>query len=176
MLFELRHAWRRLRRSPVFTAVAVASLALGIGANSAIFNLIHAAILDTVPVRDVDHLYWLRVNYPGQPSARWFSYPFYKQLLKDGTGFEDLLCSYPIPLSLSTANMAERVAGDLVSGNYFQMLGVDAHIGRLITPADDHPVAVLSFEFWKRRFGGDAGIVGKDVRLNDRDRSCTARI
>jgi predicted permease len=170
MIFEFRYACRRLGRSPVFTAIAVASLALGIGANSAIFNLIHAAILDTVPVRDVGRLYWLRVNYPREASARGFSYPFYKQM-RTVAGFEDLLCSFPVSLSLSGGGMAERVSGSLVSGNYFQLLGVGAHIGRLITAADDrvrggHPVAVVGFDFWKSRFGGDPGIVGKDILLN----------
>lgn len=175
MLPQLRYALRRLRLSPVFTTVAVASLALGIGANSAIFNLIEAALLETVPVRDPGQLYWLRVNYPGEASARGFSYPFYNQLRKAGAGFEDLICSYPAPFSLSAAtadgSTPERVQGALVSGNYFQMLGVKAYAGRVITPADDlvrggHPVAVVSFEFWKRRFGGDPGIEGKGILLN----------
>src|SRR5580704_1696180 len=170
MIFEFRYACRRLGRSPVFTAIAVASLALGIGANSAIFNLIHAAILDTVPVRDIGKLYWLRVNYPREASARCFSYPFYEQM-RTVAGFEDLLCSFPVSISLSGVGIAERVSGSLVSGNYFQLLGVGAHIGRLITPADDrvrggHPVAVVSFNFWKGRFGGDPGIVGKDILLD----------
>src|SRR4029077_6743188 len=162
MLLELRHALRRLRRSPGFTAVAIASLALGIGANSAIFNLVHAALMETVPVRHLDQFYWLRVNYPDGASARGFSYPFYKQLRQDGTGFQDAICSYPVPLSLSAAtaggSVAERIQGEIVSGNYFQMLGVGAYLGRLIGPADDRTrggdaVAVLSFDFWKSRFG-----------------------
>src|SRR5579863_7666203 len=158
MRLELRHALRRLRRSPGFAAVAIASLALGIGANSAIFNLVHAALMDTVPVRDLGQLYWLRVNYPNGASARGFSYPFYKQLRQAGAGFEDLLCAFPVPLSLSATtaggSLAERIDGEIVSGNYFQLLGVSAYLGRLITPDDDrvrggHPVAVLGFDFWK---------------------------
>jgi putative ABC transport system permease protein len=172
---QVLYAFRRLGRSPVFTTVAVASLALGIGANSAIFSLIQAALLETVPVRDLGQLYWLRVNYPGEASARGFSYPFYNQLRQAGTGFEDVLCSYPAPFSMSAAtadgSTPERVQGALVSGNYFQLLGVKAYAGRVITPADDrirggHPVAVASFGFWTRRFGSDPGIVGKDIVLN----------
>lgn len=159
----------------MFTAVAVLSLALGIGANSAIFSLIHAALVETVPVRDLGRLFWLRVNYPGEASARGFSYPFYNQLRQGGTGFEDLLCSYAAPFSISAAtdngSTPERVGGALVSGNYFQLLGVKPYAGRVITPADDrvrggHPVAVVSFDFWKRRFGGDSGIVGREILLN----------
>lgn len=176
MLLELRHALRRLRRSPGFMAVAVASLTLGIGANSAIFSLIHAALLETVPVRDLDQLYWLRVNYPDGASARGFSYPFYKQVQQAGAGFEDVLCAFPVPLSVSAAtaggSMAERIQGEMVSGNYFQLLGVNAYLGRLIAPSDDRvrggqPVAVLSFEFWKSRFGGDPGILSRDILLNN---------
>jgi predicted permease len=176
MFLELRHALRRLRRSPGFTAVAIASLALGIGANSAIFNLIHRALMETVPVRDLDQLYWLRVNYPNGASARGFSYPFYKQLRQAGAGFEDAICAYPVPLSLSAAtaggSVAERIQGEIVSGNYFQVLGVSAYLGRLISPADDrvrggHPVAVLSFDFWKSRFGADPAMVGREILLNN---------
>jgi predicted permease len=175
MLLELRHALRRLRCSPGFTAVAVASLAVGIGANSAIFSLIHAALMETVPVLDVDQLYWLRVNYPDGASARGFSYAFYKQLTQAGA-FQDAICSYPVPLSLSAVasggSVAERIQGEIVSGNYFQLLGVGAHLGRLITPADDrirggHPVAVLGFDFWKSRFGADSAIVGREILLNN---------
>ncbi|HXA04367.1 MAG TPA: ABC transporter permease [Bryobacteraceae bacterium] len=176
MLLELRHALRRLRRSPGFSGVAIASLALGIGANSAIFNLVHAALMETAPVRDLDQLYWLRVNYPDGASARGFSYPFYKQLRQAGAGFQDVICSYPVPLSLSAAtaggSVAERIQGEIVSGNYFQMLGVGAYLGRLIGPADDRTrggdaVAVLSFDFWKSRFGADPAIVGREIRLNN---------
>jgi predicted permease len=176
MLLELRHALRRLRRSPGFSGVAIASLALGIGANSAIFNLVHAALMETVPVRDLDQLYWLRVNYPDGASARGFSYPFYKQLRQAGAVFQDVICSYPVPLSLSAAtvggSVAERIQGEIVSGNYFQMLGVGAYLGRLIGPADDRtrggdPVAVLSFDFWKSRFGADPAILGREILLNN---------
>ena len=125
MLVELRYALRRLRRSPGFTTVAVASLALGIGPNSAIFSLIHAALLETAPVRDLDRLYWLRVNYPSGESARGFSYPFYKQLRLAGADFEDVLCSFPVPLSLNatiaSGSLAERVQGEIVTGNYIQL-------------------------------------------------------
>jgi predicted permease len=176
MLLELRHALRRLRRSPGFTAVAIASLALGIGANSAIFNLIHAALMETVPVRDLAQLYWLRVDYPNGGSARGFSYPFYKQLRQAGAGFEDAICAFPVPLSLSATtaggSVAERIQGEIVSGNYFQALGIGAYLGRLISPADDrirggHPVAVLTFDFWKSRLDADPAIVGREILLNN---------
>lgn len=171
---DLKFAARTLARSPLFTAMAVASLALGFGSNTAIFSLLDQVLLRPLPVREPERLVLLdqpgaNVGWIHGPNS--FSYPMYKELRERNQVFEDLIARYPVPLNLQTAGGAEVVAAEIVSGNYFQTLGVGAGLGRTLTPADDvtpggHPVAVLGHAFWKRRFGGDPKIVGSTLRIN----------
>jgi predicted permease len=167
---DLRFALRRLSKSPGFTLVAVASLALGVGANAAIFSLVNAVLLRPLPVRDPGRL--VSVSLTGKDdSMQAFSYPTYKDFRDRNQTLDGLFAERMAPLSLSRGAGNERVWGYLVSGNYFEVLGVGAERGRTFTQADDGaplsaPLAVVSHSCWQRRFGGDPDLVGRDVQLN----------
>ena len=161
---DVRYALRILRKSPGFTAAAVISLALGIGINTAVFSLINAILLRTLPVKNPEQL--VAFNHRND-----FSYPMYQDLRDGNTVLSGLLCRFTIPASMNAEGQTDRISAELVSGNYFQVLGVQALIGRTLTPDDTRvpgaqPVAVLSNGFWRRRFGSDPGIVGKTIRLD----------
>jgi len=158
------YALRILRKSPGFTAAAVLSLALGIGINTAVFSLINAVLLRALPVKNPEQL--VVFNHRND-----FSYPMYVDLRDGNTVLSGLLCRFTIPASLSAEGQTQRISAELVSGNYFQVLGVEALIGRTLTPDDARlpgaqPVAVLSNGFWRSRFGSDPGVVGKTIRLD----------
>jgi hypothetical protein len=172
LLRDGAYALRVLRKSPGFTVVAVLSLALGIGANTAIFSLINALLIKSLPVKNPGQLVQFDRANLGSHEMTSFPYPFYQEL-RDGTEvFSDLLC-----LSSASTGMrqpdggVERLRGQLVSGNFFEALGVQPHVGRLLSPEDDTaaaaPVVVLGHGFWQRRFGGDAGVVGTTIDLRD---------
>lgn len=176
-LSDLLYAIRTLRRAPVFLGVAVASLALGIGANTAIFSLLDQVLLRALPVRQPGEL--IVIETPGAKRGRIssddggagaFSYPMYKTL-RDGQQSADLIARFSIPASISAAGQTERVSAELVSGNYFQTLDVRPAIGRVFTQEDDrtlkgHPVVVLSYGFWERRFAKSAGILNESILVN----------
>ena len=171
---NLRYALRQLRRSPLFTAAAIISLALGIGATTAIFTLIDRILLRPLPVADPHQLVLLR--YDGHPGGfntgdATFSFPLYR-VLRDGNPVLTAFGRFPLALSVSGPDWNDRVDGELVTGNYFEVLGVPAAIGRTITPLDDqtpggHPLAVLSYDYWVNRFGADPGVLGRTIRVND---------
>lgn len=168
---DLRHAFRALRRSPGFAAAAVLSLALGIGANTAIFTLINALLLRTLPVRDPQQLVQIDRSNLESKGLTSFPYPFYRELRDHNEVFSGVLCYTSVRSSLRAGANPEQVTGELVSGNYFDVLGVRPYLGRLLTQNDDRVpgqgrVVVLSDGFWQRRFGGDPGIVGQVVHLN----------
>ena len=172
---DLRYAVRMLARSPGFAAVAVIALALGTGANTSIFSLLDAVMLRALPVREAEQLVQLQGLRP-QGRVNWnFSYSAYRDYCEQNQVFSGLLAYSTIPLSLSGGSgVAERIHGQLVSGNFFEVLGVDAIRGRTFLPEEDqtpgtHPVAVISSGFWQRRFAGDPAIVGKTVTLNNLD-------
>jgi predicted permease len=174
---DVRLAIRNFRKSPVFTTVAVLSLALGIGANTAIFSLLDQAILRLLPVKDPQQLVrlWSIGNHYGD-NRGWavLSYPMYKDFRDHNSVFTGMLCRYTTPLSVSFNGRTERAGGELVSGTYFPVLGVGTAIGRTITPEDDRvqhgqPVAVLSWRFWQRRFASDPAILNKTVVINGHD-------
>ncbi len=162
-LSDLRYSARRLRQAPAFTATVVLSLAIGIGASASLFSLVNAAIVRSIPVRHPEQLVW----FDSHPHGRALSYPFY-QLVRDDPRFQGVLCAFPTTVNVNAAGRAERADAELVSGNYFDVLGVRrAHIGRLLAPADDrHPVAVLSHAFWQTRLGGSMDIVGRAIQIN----------
>ncbi|HEU0004594.1 MAG TPA: ABC transporter permease, partial [Terriglobia bacterium] len=174
MLNDFRYALRQLLKNPGFTAVAVLSLALGIGANTAIFSLVNAILLKRLPVREPEQLVVVATEAPGQTQIgpiSSFSYPIFRELREKNTGFSGMFAHNALPMSMSGGGQTERVLGELVSGNFFSVLGVNAYLGRLFFEADDqtpgaHPVAVISYSFWQRRFGADPQIVGKRISLN----------
>ncbi|HXI43714.1 MAG TPA: ABC transporter permease [Bryobacteraceae bacterium] len=161
---DVRYALRILRKSPGFTAAAVLSLALGIGINTAVFSLINAVLLRTLPVKSPEQL--VVFNHRND-----ISYPMYQDLRDGNTVLAGLLCRFTIPASMSAGGQTDRITAELVSGNYFQVLGVGALIGRTLMPDDARmpgaqTVVVLSNAFWRRRFGSDPGVVGKTIRLD----------
>ena len=177
---DLRNALRALRRSPGFALVAVLTLAIGIGASASLFSLLDQLFLRSLPVREPNRL--VVIQTPESPNtgrmsmtsefAIPLSYPMYADL-RDGTKdvFDGVLARRSVQLALGAKGVTEQVNGELVSGNYFEVLGVQMAMGRAITPEDDrvpsgHPVAVLAYGTWQRRFGGDPKVVGQAVSIN----------
>jgi putative ABC transport system permease protein len=174
LIKDLRYGLRTLRKSPGFTLVAVLSLALGIGANTAIFSLVNAVLLCPLPIENPERL--VSLNYgseKGGSPGPIFSYLNYRDL-RDRNNMLDGLISYRLaPVSLSHDGNNERAWGYLATGNYFEVLGVKPALGRLLTPEDDkaegaHPVMVISYDCWQKRFAGDPKVVGRSVSVNAR--------
>ena len=163
---DVRYAARNLRKEPAFTTAAVLTLALGIGANTAIFSLVNATLLQHLPVENRD-----RLVYVNRGAGGVFAYPMYAHL-RDGTQMFDGLAAWGgINASFNESGTTELVSGVIVTGNFFDVLGVHAAQGRLLSIADDvtpgaHPVAVISHAFWRSRFAGRDDVVGREVRLN----------
>ena len=167
---DMRYAVRVLRRSPAFTAVAVLSLALGIGANTAIFTLIDSLVYKQLPVRDPRGLY-----YVGKQLAEGidptFYYETYDRLRRRQPFFQELGAYSPVRLNVDLDGDSESTVGQLVSGNYYGVLGVTPIAGRLFTADDDrvpggHPVAVISYVYWQRRFFGAPSAIGHKVLID----------
>jgi macrolide transport system ATP-binding/permease protein len=172
LLQDVRYGMRMLRKRPGFTLVAVITLALGIGANAAIFTLVNAALLRPLPVAEPGQIVSLN-NVSERRMFATFSYPNYRDFRDRNEAFSGLIGYSFSPLSLSHDGINERLWGYVVTGNYFDVLGVNAALGRMISPADDqlpgaHPVSVISYKCWQRRFGGDPAVIGKSVIVNGR--------
>ena len=173
-LQDLRYSFRTLRKSPIFLSVAVLSLALGIGANTAIFSLVHQLVLQPLPVVHPEQLVMLAgrgAHYGGNNGPDRLSYPMYRQIRDRNEVFSGMFCTYPTTVSATFGGRTELLGADFVSGNYFPILGVGAAAGRLFTAADDlmqggHPLAVLSYGYWRTRFSGDPQIIGKQITVN----------
>ncbi len=176
---DVRLSFRRLRKAPLFTAVAVVSIALGIGANTAVFSLLDQVLLRSLPIRDPERLVlfqsegprsgWMNSNYTDTVV---YTYPMYRDF-RDGSSnvLDGVLARTQVSLSLAWHGQTDRVSGEMVSGNYFDVLGVQAAIGRALSPEDDrtpgaHSVVVLDYGYWKTRFGGDRGVLNQTVTLN----------
>jgi len=169
---DLRYGARMLRKNPGFTLIAVLTLALGIGANSAIFSLVNTILLRPLPVREPQRLVSVFPTILRTGEARALSYPNYVDVRDRNDVFSDLAAFHIAGMSLSRNGNNEIIYGYLASGNYFEMLGIKAVMGRTFTPEDDrtpgaHPVAVLSYASWQKRFGADRNIVGQTVLLNN---------
>jgi predicted permease len=170
---DLRYASRLLRKSPVFASVAIVSLALGIGANTAIFSLMDAVLWKMLPVREPQQLVQLAYSSARGP-ATGFPYPVYEQLRDRSEVFSGMFAfSGESRWSLGAGGQADLVAGQLVSGTFHPVLGVTAQAGRTLTSEDDrtpgaHPVAVISEAYWTRRFGRDPSVVGMPITINGR--------
>jgi predicted permease len=166
-LRDLRYAVRTLRRTPLFTAVAIVTLALGIGANTTVFTFVENILLSSLPVHDPQAL--VALNWGDTISM---SYPNYVDLRDGNTAFSNLAAYRFVPLSISIHTRDNvRVWGYETTGNYFEMLGVQPLLGRFFGPADDdkpgaHPVLVISHRLWQSRFNADPNIVGRAVKIN----------
>ena len=172
---DIRYGLRILRKSPGFTTVAVLILALGIGANTAIFSMINGLMLHTLPVRDPGRLVELLHHYPGEPEPGFngFSWDAYQITRDNNRVFSDLIVGSMNFFTVRADKLQpQAVFGGNVGGTFFQALGLRAAAGRLIGPEDVHmgyhaPVAVVSWSFWKSRFDLDPGIVGKKIIVDD---------
>ncbi len=187
---DLRYGLHKLAKNPGFTLIAVLTLALGIGANTALFSVVDAVLLKRLPVKDPDRLVlfsatWDREKFspggyngsnqrdPATGLTNGTSFPFqtFTRLRQEKTALQDVFAFSPVDLNLNAGGQAEVIKGQVVSGNYYATLGVPALVGRTITDADDNagatPVAVLSHRFWLTRFNSDQLIVGKQVNLNN---------
>jgi len=189
---DIRFGLRMLGKSPGSTALAVATLALGIGANTAIFSLVNAVMLATIPVRNPQQLAVLRWSARAHPQnsgsssygdcqwTKWtekvsgscsFSYPMFKEIRQHAGVFSSVgAFAGPAQLDLTGNGTASIARGEIVSGDYFQTLGVQAAAGRSIEPSDERPgaeaVAVLSYAYWQGAFGGAPSAIGKSIKLN----------
>ena len=195
---DLRYACRGLIRAPLFTLVAVVSIALGIGANTAIFTLVDQVLLRQLAVREPEQLVLFTQvgpHFGNNRGGNTTSFPMYEDFREafvdrslapvlprvslpyDGLPaanplFSGMFARYAMSLNVGYGGRTERVSGELVSGTYFPVLGVGAAVGRVITPEDDrlragHPVAVLSYEYWRTHFGSDASVLGKTIVVNN---------
>jgi predicted permease len=176
LLADLRLAVRGLRRSPLFAAVAILSLALGIGANTAIFTLLDQILLRKLPVKDPDQLVMLFQEGPHNGSnmgSRMHSYPIYQDYQQKAEPFAGVLARRLASASVSVDNQTERVQAEMVSGNYFSVLGVQPALGRVFSSAEDdqvyggHPVVVLGYDYWESRFSRDPGVLGRKILVNN---------
>jgi hypothetical protein len=170
---DLRYGARQLLKRPGFTFLAIFSMALGIGANTAIFSLIDTVLLRPLPVRDASQLVELYGTLHNNSDDTIQSYPNYKEYRDRNDVLSGLLAYRMVVTSLSHNGNNQRVWGYLVTGNYFDVLGVKPALGRAFLPEEDqtpgsHPVAILSYGAWQRRFGSDPGIVGQTISLNNR--------
>ena len=172
---DLRYSARSMARRPGFAAVAIVSLAVALGANTAVFSFANAILLKTLPVAGADRLIALRQkNEQFHMENCCFGYPFFQALRKQPGDFEDVLATSPLEdITLTDREESERLSAELVSGNYFRMLGIHPAAGRLLDETDDaaegaSPVCVISYKLWQERFAGDPAVVGRQVLLNKR--------
>src|SRR5262252_1747819 len=169
-----KYALRSIRKSPLVMAIAIISLALGVGANTAIFSLLDQLLLRLLPVDNPQQLVQLATRGPLFGSS-WgedrLSYPMYRDIHDRNGVFSGVLAYYATPVSLGYGGRTERIRSELVTGDYFQVLGMQAAIGRLFTPEDNvrlgaERFAILTYDFWISRFGRDRNIVGTTIHLN----------
>src|ERR1044072_369582 len=184
MFQDIRYGIRMLLKKPGFTAVAVLSLALGIGANTAIFSLLDAVLLKTLPVERPDQLVLfgkgenmgMTMGFP-DGSTDLYSYPFYRQVQQQRTDvFSGVATLLSMPWNVhgfvNSGGDIEQLQVQLVSGSYFPVLGVNAGLGRVLAEADDqtagaHPVAVVSYAWWQQRLAGNPSAVGQTITIDN---------
>jgi predicted permease len=171
ILRDVRHALRSLRRSPAFAAIAIASLALGIGANAAIFSFVNAILLKRLPVPDPERLVTFAETYRGERAGAVWRMPTVDDLAKRTSSFDGVFGWSSRPVSFSTGDTAQWVMGEIVTGQYFRTLQVQPALGRLFDDDDvrnaaGNPVCVLSYAFWQREFAGSSRVVGQTAFLN----------
>ena len=173
MVFNIRYAVRRLLRSPAFSLIAVLSLGLGIGANTAMFSLVNAVMIRDTPYEDPESLVDVYEAAEGFTHGT-LSYPDYEDLKRESAGtFSDVAGSQLVPLQVDESGGVGMLLAEAVTGNYFELLGIPTVLGRPIGEEDyvdrgAHPVVVLSYGFWQTRFAGDPGVLGEELRLAGR--------
>jgi predicted permease len=174
MITDIKYALRMLAKNPAFACVVVFTLALGIGANAAIFSLTDKVLLQSLPVAHPEQLAVLSSfnSTGGTRIDSSFSYPMYQSLRDKNDVFSGVIARGGTQMNVSYGDQTERVRGELVSGNFFEVLGVRPWAGRLFTQDDDrnpgtHPVAVLSYSYWESRFGKDPDLIGKTILVNE---------
>jgi predicted permease len=173
---DLRHSLRALRRDPLFAITAVLSLALGIGANTGVFTLLDQLVLRLLPVHEPERLAMIWTTGPhigNNQGDRSASYPMYQDFQRRATVFDYVFCDFSTSAALADAGGTERITAELVSGNYFQALGIQPAAGRLFSPEQDdrfykgHPVVVLSHAYWVRRYAADPHVIGRKILVNN---------
>jgi predicted permease len=176
---DITFGLRMLAKNPGFTAIAVVTLALGIGANTAIFSLMDQILLQRLPIKNPDELVILRAPGPATghissdgDSTESFSYPMYKGLRDNNSVFSGILARYGFSASVASQGQTDRASGEVVSGNYFDVLGVQPAIGRVFSQEDDRvpgaqPVVLLSHSYWTRHFGSDPSVLNKVLLINN---------
>lgn len=185
---DLRYGARMLRKNPAFTLVAILTLALGIGANTALFSVVDAMLFKSLPVKEPGRLVLFRcaapptfspgpyAGYDGTDAAgrrimTSFAYQTFRRLRQQQSALSDVFAYGDLVLNVNADSQVDIANGQAVSGNYYAGLGVGAMVGRTITDEDDQggarPAAVLSHRYWQQRFGGDPSVVGKQINLND---------
>ncbi len=172
---DFKYSLRTLARTPGFTAIAILTLALGIGANTAIFTLLDQVLLRLLPVKNPQELVLLTMrgrHYGSNWGGNAISHPMFRDFAAHNEVFSDMFCRFPFDASLSFNGQAEHVQLELVSGTYFSTLGLNPILGRVFTPEDDkipdaYPYAVLNYAYWKSRFAGDPEIIGKTLTVNN---------
>jgi predicted permease len=176
---NIRYALRQLRKSPGFTLTVIITLALGIGANAAVFTLFDQVLLRMLPVerpKELVRFHWTgafsgSTSSFGGDSKNYFSYPMYKDLRDQNQVFQGMLAADKTGVGVSWHNQAENKDAEVVTGNYFQLLGLKPEVGRLLRQQDDtaknaNPVLVLSYDYWKRRFASSSDVVGQTLLIN----------
>jgi predicted permease len=171
---DVRYGVRTLAKNPVFTVVAIATLALGIGANTAMFSLLDQVVLRLLPVSHPERLVIVREtgnHYGNTYGANTISWPMFEDLRDHNQVFSGMFCRFPATVAIGYADRAAQIPAELVSGSYFPILGVGAALGRTVAPDDDavpdsRPVVVLSYSFWQSYFNADRTIVGRTIALN----------
>jgi putative ABC transport system permease protein len=176
---DLRYALRQFGRTPGFTAAAVLTLALGIGANAAIFSLVDQVLLKRLPVDEPERLVMLKftgsdtghTSSYGGDGQQYFSYPMYRDLRDQNRVFSGMLTMFPTQVGIQWRNTPSLANSELVSGNYFSLLGVRPALGRLFVSEDSaaagaSPFLVVSYRFWKQRLGSDPGVINQSILVN----------
>ncbi len=176
---DLSYALRQFRRAPAFTAAAVLTLALGIGANAAIFSLVDQLLLKRLPVAEPNRLVMLKfagsdtghTSSYGGDGEQYFSYPMYRDLRDQNSVFCGMLTMFPAHVGVQWRNTPSLASSELVSGNYFSLLGVKPALGRLFVPDDSAtrgaaPLVVLSYRYWNRRLGSDPSVINQGILIN----------
>jgi len=176
---NLRYALRQLRKKPGFSLVAVLTLAVGIGANAAIFSLVDQVLLKRLPVTEPNQLVMLKftgsdtghTSSYGGDAGQYFSYPMYRDLRDQNSMFAGMLCMFPAQVGVQWHNTPSLANSELVSGNYFSLLGVQPAAGRLLIPEDSatrgsSPFVVLSYRYWTQHFAADPSVINQGISIN----------